>query len=60
MGNSIKPHIEHAQKTGVCNLSKQNMSEVSISVGGRHSTLPAIYLSGLKVAVNLHIRALTK
>jgi len=29
MGNSIKPHIEHAQKTGVCNLSKQNLAEVS-------------------------------
>jgi len=36
MGNSIKPHIEHAHKTGVCNLSKQNMSEVSMSVRGWH------------------------
>jgi len=29
MGNSIKPHLEHAQKTGVCNLSKQNLTEVT-------------------------------
>jgi len=28
MGNSIKPHLEHAQKTGVCNLSKQNLTEM--------------------------------
>lgn len=29
MGNSIKPHLEHAEKTGVCNLAKQDLPEVS-------------------------------
>jgi len=28
MGNSIKHHIEHAEKTGVCQLSSMNLSEV--------------------------------
>ena len=28
MGNAIKPHIGHAQKTGACNLSKQGLTEV--------------------------------
>lgn len=30
MGNSIKPHLEHAQKTGVCNIEKQDLSEVKV------------------------------
>lgn len=29
MGNSIKPHIEHAEKTGACNLGSQNLTEVN-------------------------------
>ena len=28
MGNSIKPHIERAEKTGTCNLAKQGLDEV--------------------------------
>ena len=28
MGNSIKPNIERAEKTGACNLSLQNLREV--------------------------------
>lgn len=27
MGNSINPHIEHAQKSGTCNLSKLSITE---------------------------------
>ena len=29
MGNSIKPHIERAEKTGTCNLAKQGLDEVN-------------------------------
>ena len=30
MGNSIKPHIEHAEKTGACNLGSQGLTEVRL------------------------------
>jgi len=29
MGNSIKPHIDRAEKTGTCNLAKQGLDEVN-------------------------------
>lgn len=32
MGNSIKPQIENAQKTGTCNLSNKKLTEVKISI----------------------------
>ena len=44
MGNSIKPHIDRAEKTGTCNLAKQGLDEVNkpqsnISSSGYESTL---------------------
>lgn len=51
MGNSIKPHIEHAQKTGVCNLSKQNLAELPEGLQTLSKNLRTLDVSENKLTV---------
>ena len=32
MGNTISPHIENAQKTGICSLKDMKLKEVEIKL----------------------------
>ncbi|ELU01108.1 hypothetical protein CAPTEDRAFT_167893 [Capitella teleta] len=49
MGNAIKPHIERAEKTGTCNLSKQGLSEFPGELGGLVRNLRNLDLSENKL-----------
>nr|CAB3263526.1 leucine-rich repeat-containing protein 57-like [Phallusia mammillata] len=49
MGNSIKAHIEHAEKTGVCQLSSMNLSEFPSQVLKLSKSLRTLDLSDNKI-----------
>lgn len=50
MGNSIKPHLEHAQKTGVCNIEKQDLSELPEGLLALNKNLRTLNLSENKLS----------
>jgi len=45
MGNSIKPHIENAQKTGVCSLKGMKLKELPPEISSLPKTLRTLDLS---------------
>jgi Leucine-rich repeat (LRR) protein len=51
MGNSIKPHLENASKTGVCNLSNQSLTEFPEGLQKLNATLRTLNLSDNKLSV---------
>jgi len=50
MGNSMKPHLENASKTGVCNLSKQGLSELPDGMHRLSGTLRTLNISDNKLS----------
>lgn len=51
MGNSIKPHLEHAQKTGVCNLAKQDLPELPEGLQSLNKNLRTLDVSENKISI---------
>jgi len=49
MGNSIKPHLDNAEKTGVCNLSKHGLSELPDGFQKLSGNLRTVNLSDNKL-----------